>query len=51
MVEPEDEFVLVKVRVGTTGVRPLGIDSAKIVLEESAWCGLEEIPLTILIWL
>jgi hypothetical protein len=49
LVEPKNEFVFVKMRVGTTGVRPFGIDSAKIVLEESARYGPEEMPLTMLI--
>jgi len=50
LVQPEDEFVLVKMRIGTTGLRPLWIDSASVFVEESARRSLENMPLTDLIF-
>ena len=50
MVEPEDEFALVKMRIGTTGLRPMGIDRASAFVEEGARRSLEDMPLTDLIF-
>ena len=50
LVEPENKFVLVEVRVRATVVRALCIDSARIFIEERARRGLEEMSLIVLIF-
>lgn len=50
LVEPENEFVLVEMRVGATVVRSLWIDNAKVVVQERARRRLEKVSLAFLIF-
>ena len=50
MVEPENKFALVEMRVGATVAWALRIDSTEIVVEERARRGLEAVSLGFLIF-